>query len=587
LYGCDEGLIAGRLAGESFADAPSDRQRIGKVMPEPPTYDYDVFISYSSQNKDWVRGELLERIEKAALRACIDVRDFRPGAFAIEDMERAVVKSRKTLVVLTPEYLRSEWAEFENIMLQTRDPANRDLRLIPLLKAECDKSLRLAAITHIDFTDGADLDLAWRQLLTALGAPPQPSPPAQPKRDDWYLAHPYPMPPNFTGRLNERAMLSKWLKEDGPHRLLVLRALGGFGKSALVWHWLMHDVEPADWPRVVWWSFYEGDASFDSFLTTTVQYLSAKLIEATSPSALEQLETLLRMLHQHGTLLVLDGFERALRAFGGLNAAYQGDDAARSEANERNCISLLADRFLRNVAALPGIRAKVLLTTRLRPRAAEGHGGALLLGCREEELEQMVPSDAVEFFRAEGVRGTRSEIEKACEPYGYHPLSLCLLAGLIVNDLQQPGDIAAAERLDVSGDLIQRQHHVLEAAYDSLTPPHQALLGRIACFRSPVTYKVLKAMAETPGDRAKLDSDLQDLISRGLLNQDTREGRFDLHPIVRRYAYDRLTAPDRAAAHTRLRNYFAAVPEPEKVTRLDDLAPVIELYHHTARAGGV
>ena len=58
-----------------------------------------------------------------------------------------------------------------------------------------------------------------------------------------------------------------------------------------------------------------------------------------------------------------------------------------------------------------------------------------------------------------------------------------------------------------------------------------------------------------------------------------------MHPIVRRYAYDRLTAPDRAAAHVRLRDYFAAVPPPEKVTRLEDLTPVIELYHHTVRAG--
>jgi hypothetical protein len=54
---------------------------------------------------------------------------------------------------------------------------------------------------------------------------------------------------------------------------------------------------------------------------------------------------------------------------------------------------------------------------------------------------------------------------------------------------------------------------------------------------------------------------------------------------VRRYAYDRLTAPDRAAAHAHLRDYFAAVPKADKVQSLDDLLPVIELYHHTVRAG--
>jgi len=130
-------------------------------------------------------------------------------------------------------------------MAQTLSPANRDLHLIPLLKTPCEKPLYIGALTHIDFTDGADLDLAWRQLLIALGKPPEPEPPKQPQRDDWFLAHPYPMPPNFTGRLAERDMLAYWLDEDAAHPLLVLRALGGFGKSALAWHWLLHDVKPA------------------------------------------------------------------------------------------------------------------------------------------------------------------------------------------------------------------------------------------------------------------------------------------------------------------------------------------------------
>jgi tetratricopeptide (TPR) repeat protein len=160
-----------------------------------------------------------------------------------------------------------------------------------------------------------------------------------------------------------------------------------------------------------------------------------------------------------------------------------------------------------------------------------------------------------------------------------------LLAGLIVGDFQQPGDIAAARRLDVSGDLVQHQHHVLEAAYNSLTPARKSLLSRIACFRSPVAYEALRALAETPENGTGLDADLRDLVRRGILHHDTKEGRFDLHPIVRRYAYDRLAALDRAAAHTQLRDYFSAVPKPEKVTRLEDLAPVIELYHHTLRAG--
>lgn len=555
------------------------------AQAEPETkFKYDVFISYSSRDKEWVRGELLQRIEQAGLKAFIDFRDFTRGAPSINECERGVLECRKTLLILTPNYIGSEWCEFEGVMGQTLSPANRDLRLIPLLKTKCDKPLRIGALTHIDFTDDADHDLAWHQLLTALGKPPEPQAPEAEGSEHWFLAHPYPMPPNFTGRVEERAMLTRWLTEDAAHPLLTLRALGGFGKSALVWHWLTHDVRPADWPRVVWWSFYEGDASYDNFLANTLDYLSGGKIKPTTPTT-EHLSALLQILHYPGTLLVLDGFERALRAFGGLNAAYQGDDA-KAKGEDRDCISPLAEAFLFKVATLPNIQSRVLLTTRLTPRVLEARGGGLLVGCREEELTQMKPADAVKFFMAQGIRGTHTEIEQACEPYGYHPLSLSLLAGLIVGDLKRPGDIAAAKRLDVSGDLKQRQHHVLEVAYNSLTPVRKKLLSRISCFRGPVKYDALKALSETAKKTSvTFESDLRDLVARGLLHHDSKEGRFDLHPIVRRYAYDRLSTGDRASAHTRLRDYFAAVPGPEKVMTLEDLNPVIELYHHTVRAG--
>ena len=136
---------------------------------------YDVFISYSSRDKEWVRSDLLHRIEEKGYRAFIDFRDFKPGAPAIKEMERGLMTCRKTLLVLTPAYLESEWYEIETMMLQVLSPANKDLRMIPLLKSECEKPLSMKGLTHIDFTASADLDLAWTQLietlLTTIGAP--------------------------------------------------------------------------------------------------------------------------------------------------------------------------------------------------------------------------------------------------------------------------------------------------------------------------------------------------------------------------------------------------------------------------------
>jgi tetratricopeptide (TPR) repeat protein len=570
--------------------------------------EYDVFISYSHADEEWVTGTLLPRLERAGLRVCIDFRDFVPGKSALLNMQDAALNSRHTLLVLTPAWVASQWTLLEGLLTRTDDPAGLRLRTVPLRLEPCDLPPFIAMLTWVDFTRPDRLDIAWTQLLTALGAPPVQEAPEEPTRAEWCLKHPYPMPPNFTGRAAEREMLSQWLKADMDHPLLVLRALGGFGKSALGWHWLLHDVDPACWPRVVWWSFYEGDASFDRFLQETLAYLG---VDPRDLGPRQQADELLRLLHQPGILLILDGFERALRAYSGMGAAYQGDlplprpEPALSKVEgwgegggwgegegQRDCISPIAEHFLRSLCCLPGMRGKVLMTTRLWPRILETPSGDLLQGCREEELTQMQPADAVAFFRAQGVRGSRAEIERVCAPYGYHPLSLRLLAGLVARDLQQPGDITAARRLDVSGDLVARRHHVLAQAYDNLTPARQELLSRIACFRGAVAYDALRAVAEqtpgvseTPGVLADFDADLRDLVARGLLHHDRQTHRYDLHPIVRRYAYDRLGGVEREAAHGQLRDYFAAVPPPERVQRLEDLAPVIELYHHTVRAG--
>ena len=196
-------------------------------------------------------------------------------------------------------------------------------------------------------------------------------------------------------------MLTDWAENDGDHSLLALRALGGFGKRALAWHWLLHDVDPAQWPRVVWWSFYEGDNTFESFLRETLAYLlrSANQRSAANvgDSPRHQVDALLRLLHHPGALLILDGFERALRAYNSMNAPYQGDDPddhkpdkttnprspVPNPQSSRDCVSPVAEHFLRSLASLPGLRGKVLMTTSLRllPRVLEVHGGELLMGC--------------------------------------------------------------------------------------------------------------------------------------------------------------------------------------------------------------
>ncbi len=145
------------------------RSKIRNVLQKPPpdksSYKYDVFISYSHQDKEWVRKKLLPKLEKAGIRVCIDYRDFKPGAFLIKEIERFVSISFKTLLIITPDYLASEWAEMEHILIYTRDPSLKQRPMIPILLKQCVLPLRLNALIYLDFTNLKTRNIQFKRLI--------------------------------------------------------------------------------------------------------------------------------------------------------------------------------------------------------------------------------------------------------------------------------------------------------------------------------------------------------------------------------------------------------------------------------------
>jgi len=423
--------------------------------------------------------------------------------------------------------------------------------------------------------------------LTAPVLPPRP-----------YYAHPYGGG-DFVGREEELGKLDAWAAEAGKP-VMAWIAIGGMGKSALTWEWRRAHVE--DYAGVMWWSFYE--ATFQEFLDRALAYFGRGEIDPADYQGGDKIVKLVDLLDgPEPTLLVMDGFERELRAYAGLNAAYQGDlpdtDQPPIGDPRLECVDPQAHNFLQAVGARRGLTSKVLLTSRLYPNALADRYDAPLDAVRHEHLTGLQPADAVALFRELGVQGTHTEIEAACARLGYHPLSLRLLAGYVVGfEQEERGDIRAAPGYeDLEDELVMRKTHILETAYGALQPERQQFLGRLAAFRSAMDYPAVTRVMERPEgtdaasplsaqEKQALNETLKDLMRRGLVFRD-EAGPYDLHPIVRRYAYERLTDRVRADTHARLRDYFEALPEsrPDKVERLEDLEPVIELYHHTLNAG--
>lgn len=127
----------------------------------------DVFISYSHSDSAWVTTVLLPRLESHGFSVVIDVRDFRAGAFGVEEMQRSIERCRRVLLVLTPTYVQSEWCKFENALAQTLDPGASARKLIPVLKEPCELPLRLRAIHHRDLSreDDTEWALLARDLI--------------------------------------------------------------------------------------------------------------------------------------------------------------------------------------------------------------------------------------------------------------------------------------------------------------------------------------------------------------------------------------------------------------------------------------
>ncbi|KAM6974372.1 toll-like receptor 2 type-1 [Tautogolabrus adspersus] len=82
---------------------------------------YDAFISYNVNDEAWVYRELLPALEgEQGWRLCLHHRDFQPGKPIIENIMDAIYGSRKTICVISRNYLQSEWCSREFQMASFR-----------------------------------------------------------------------------------------------------------------------------------------------------------------------------------------------------------------------------------------------------------------------------------------------------------------------------------------------------------------------------------------------------------------------------------------------------------------------------------
>lgn len=81
---------------------------------------YDVFVSYSHLDEEWVKRELLPRLDSWEISVCIDRRHFVAGQPVDAELRRLVQSSRQGLLVLSSNWIASNFTDYElQLMLST------------------------------------------------------------------------------------------------------------------------------------------------------------------------------------------------------------------------------------------------------------------------------------------------------------------------------------------------------------------------------------------------------------------------------------------------------------------------------------
>ncbi|XP_060937987.1 toll-like receptor 21 [Limanda limanda] len=152
-----------------------------RLREEEENCKYDAFISYNSSDEQWVMDQLVPNLEGngSSFKLCLHHRDFELGRDIVDNIVSAVYSSRKTICVVSRNFLQSEWCSLEIQLASYRlFDEHRDVLLLVFLEPISERKLssyhRMRKVmlkkTYLqwpgsDCTDPIQAqDLFWNQL---------------------------------------------------------------------------------------------------------------------------------------------------------------------------------------------------------------------------------------------------------------------------------------------------------------------------------------------------------------------------------------------------------------------------------------
>ncbi len=124
-------------------------QTTSKSLQEPSK---DFFISYNRADRNWAEW-IAWQLEQTGFSVIIQEWDFRPGSNFVVEMDRASQQARRTIAILSHDYLHANDKKAEWAAAFQRDPTGEQSVLVPVRVKACDLKGLFSSIVYIDLVD--------------------------------------------------------------------------------------------------------------------------------------------------------------------------------------------------------------------------------------------------------------------------------------------------------------------------------------------------------------------------------------------------------------------------------------------------
>ncbi len=137
---------------------------------------YDAFIAYNQKDIAFVKDEILRPLESMnpPYNICIHHRDFEIGDWITNNIIKSVTASKRTIIVLSQEFINSQWCRFEFAQAHLRLIQDKSFKIIVIAMDDPKKITDIPKLMKTYIKTGAYImrndKLFWQKLLYQMPA---------------------------------------------------------------------------------------------------------------------------------------------------------------------------------------------------------------------------------------------------------------------------------------------------------------------------------------------------------------------------------------------------------------------------------